>query len=279
MRCFLEGVAQDNSYVIEIYDFEDENYANVFLSNFAEEIESAGLSPALINKSCGFFESVEDTKAQIKAEMFKRIQQKFGYELCFHFMEENKSTVSKSFVTVNELIEEIMDDAYGYIITGSVILIMVRNFLLNGKWHAAIREPSGSLIQKNLKRENYERGNPIIWFGLEGELPLPCWTISGDTWLGETQPVYTTAGDGPAQIENWKIFWHEVFWTLDWTQLLNGKGDVYTTWMFAECGMDEPNKEFEKVKNSCPIDLINIDNFGELTSQLKLYFEQTFSSI
>ena len=49
--------------------------------------------------------------------------------------------------------------------------------------------------------------------------------------------------------------------------------------MFAECGMDEPYKEFEKVKNSCPIDLINIDNFGELTSQLKLYFEQTFSSI
>lgn len=279
MRCFLEGEAQDNSYVIEIYDFEDENYANIFLSNFAKEIESAGLSPALINKSCGFFESVEDTKNQVKAEMFKRIQQQFGYEVCFHFTEENKSTVSKNFVTVNELIEGIMDDAYGYIITGSVILIMVRNFLLNGNWHAAIREPSGALIQKNLKRENYERGIPIIWFGLEGELPLTCWTISEDTWLGETRPIYTKVGEGPSQIENWKIFWHELFGTLDWTQLLNGKGDVYTTWMFAECGMDEPYKEFEKVKNSCPIDLINIDNFVELTAQLKLYFEQTLSSI
>ena len=277
MKCFLEWTLQNKSCEIEIHNFEDERYCDLFLSNFGQEIENAGLSSTLIKKSCGFFENVDETKTLLSQEIVQRLEQHFGYEVCFHVTDEERVTISKNFMAVSELIEEIMDDAYGYIITGTLILIMMKNFLLNGKWQIGIREPSGLLTKKNFKREDYEQGKPIIWFGIDDEMPHPCWTISEDPSLEETRLVYTTGGNDPAQIENWKIFWHEIFWTLDWTQLLNGKGDVYTTWMFAECGMEEPIEEFQHIRNSCPIDLNNIGNFGELTSQLRLYFQLLLS--
>lgn len=176
---------------------------------------------------------------------------------------------------VNKIVEEREMGYSSNIDIGYCVISMLKKFLVEGRWHYGLRRSDGAILESPSKWpapqiENTSIGwrlggdslEPVIWFGLDGEAPIDCWTLDKN----DRQFVLMPYIEG-CNVEFWKSFWFNNFWTFDWNVLLN-KDDVLITWMFAECGMDEPVKEFEMVKKQCPIQLIENDSAAVLCKKI-----------
>ena len=170
--------------------------------------------------------------------------------------------------------------------TGEMILHLLKNFLKRGHWFYQMRLVEESKIgmflndkgneeslKKYLKESHATKliNTPTIWFGLEGEPSIDCWTLTTDSKLFKRVDVCYREGK-MEHVEAWKLFWFNSFWILDWNTILNNKGESLTTWMFAEYDVVEPVKEFEHVRNSCPIMLNENISSETLLENLSRFF-------
>lgn len=130
-------------------------------------------------------------------------------------------------------------------------LDMMCNFLNEGRWFCGLKDESGNVITdvkqwpapiKNGEIVNWKSNGhllkPIVWFGIEDEEPIECWSIQE-----EYQDKDFTI----------KKFWYGGDPTLNWNILWNSY--AAQIWAFWECGLDEPYTEFEAVHDACPIAL------------------------
>ena len=129
--------------------------------------------------------------------------------------------------------------------SGEVMLKSLTKFLSQGVWQYGFHS-----LDDNGASE------PILWFGLPGEAPIDCWSLSKATTFFDSEN------------ESWKWFWFCDFWTFAW-DILMVDGDIYTTWMFTECGMDEP--PIDPVRQSCPIELNENDTNEELLAKVEQF--------
>ena len=152
-------------------------------------------------------------------------------------------------------------------------------FLNKGKWHFGLRSQDGKILTNHcewLKPEDKDNlaswrlgGSeliPIVWFGLDDDPPIDCWTLFR---------------------EGWNDFWFNEYSDAFIYDCCFKNGDWISEYWIAECGMDVPYEEFKKVRNNCPILLNSDDSDDELINKIvsfiyskhkeliKLKYEQT----
>lgn len=185
-------------------------------------------------------------------------------------------TVKTEMIELPEELYFFNRDAEGLgIETGDVILRMIREFMQQGVWHLGFKNESGYVVDvlnfpvmttdKNnnqcwIDSEN-RKCEPILWFGLDDEEPIDIWTL-----------------DTHSENSDWKSFWFNGFWYMDWNALFGGFDNYYTVWMFCECGMEEPIDDFDRVRNSCPIELNHEDNDSDLDSKIIEFAKSQFDN-
>lgn len=100
---------------------------------------------------------------------------------------------------------------------------------------------------------------PILWFGLNGEPPIACWSITQER-ISENMII---------------PFWFPQFGIVDWYSLCHDWNDNVNTWVFAECGEREPENEMKHAIASCPIELAADDTPESLLKKFEAYFEDS----
>jgi hypothetical protein len=201
--------------------------------------------------------------------------------------------ISSSLIGMDSVIDRVITDReeseQSIIDTGAVIIRSLEQFLKSGVWHCGLRRQDGTVVldpsrwpSRNGEDECPPDGwAPIIWFGLEGEEPIECWSLTLDGRMFEKELLYGTEySKETCYVERWKRFWFPTFWALDWNTLFDyengfGRAYTYTTWMFAECGMDEPEELFELVRAACPIELDSADTKIVLERKIWSLLEET----
>lgn len=157
---------------------------------------------------------------------------------------------------LHKIIQSRSESEQSYIDTGELILRMLSDFIKQGKWQYGYCTADGKMAH-----DITECCEPILWFGMENEEPIRCWSLSKNTTLSNSEN------------EEWKWFWFCDFWTYAWDVLFAGDEEYFTTWMFAECGMDEP--PIEPILQSCPIELNEEDSNEILLDKIEQLFLNT----
>lgn len=176
-------------------------------------------------------------------------------------------------ITLPEDIYELgRSDCVSAIDIGATILLRLEEFLQRGVWQVGFRCGKSFLtdVSSFPYRIENEDGTtvwqndagvvcePILWFGLPDEEPEEEWSLSA------------------GMTSDWRSFWFNHFWHLDWNALFGGFDNYYTVWMFCECGMDEPEEDFDRVKDSCPISLDENDTDEQLFSKINEFFNSIY---
>jgi hypothetical protein len=156
------------------------------------------------------------------------------------------------------------DCEQSYVDGGDVILRQCKEFLQQGVWQIGFCNGKELISDINLFpllqggqwfSHSGELCVPVIWFGLRDQKPINIWSLPTDK----------------NSDFDWKSFWFNDFWTMDWNALFGGYDDCYTVWMFCECGMEEPEEDFLRVKTQCPIDLSINDSSKQLLDKIQEY--------
>lgn len=191
-----------------------------------------------------------------------------------------------------QIIRKILDQRYVseqlYCDIGPVFIEKLRRFLIQGRWHVGIMKkssyekphfleifPEPSINKHLFEKSTSQQHEPAIWFGLKGDEPISCWALHRSSFLMMQQlSLKTPYSRAPYWTDNWKLFWFSFFWGFDWNILFDYGGDHYITWMFAECGMEEPVQEMDLVRRSCPIALNNDDDTNSLLKKISTIVEK-----
>ena len=151
---------------------------------------------------------------------------------------------------------------------GKLALRLIEEFLENSIWQSGLKSKTGQVWvippdqgvnKNNLNQIAESKFEPVIWLGLPGNNPIQCWSIERVDFE-ELKNRFAFLGGRN---------------TLNWTTIFGPSADVITTWLFYECGFDEPEVAFEKLSNSCPINL----EFDFNTEQFHDLFDSYFSSL
>ena len=124
---------------------------------------------------------------------------------------------------------------------GIIAIQRIGKFLVEAKWHS-----------------DYDKvtSKQIIWFGLDGEPPIDCWSITKERIrAGQVLP-----------------FWFPSSGMIDWHTVCPDWNEAVETWLFAECGEAEPDGMYQAIE-SCPIELISDDTSEMLERKFVTYFE------
>lgn len=170
----------------------------------------------------------------------------------------------------------------GTIDGAQLALDMIRIFLQEGHWHYGLLSDDGTILENVDDWPSYpmqtdgrilwikdgKEFTPILWFGIDGQQPIECWTLYDRGNIRDIK-VYL-CHNGSVKQENWKHFWFCDFWSMDWNVIWNNDESAIT-WAFCECGMDEPEDEFQNVRNDCPIELANDDSTDEMLNKVCAY--------
>lgn len=190
---------------------------------------------------------------------------------------------NKAIDVFSEIIENREDTEQGTIDVGQVIIVMLTNFLTEGIWQYGLQRDDGTILTDISQWPKHKTDGiniiwedqngflePIIWFGLKNESPMECWTLDKSPEKFELLEVYDNPYSHKTRlVERWRLFWFSSFWSLDWNALFDNSGYAHITWMFAECGMDEPVEEFNAVRDSCPIELDKNDTSENIICKLE----------
>lgn len=197
-------------------------------------------------------------------EATELLQNKYGDEFCVEILKDGR-LLTRLCKPVDEVIEYFHGDEQWDVNSGKLVLVLVENFLKFGEWQSGFRRNTGEVIDikdskscildasGNWLMDNFEKLEPIIWFGVKNDPPTQCWTIDKSEF--QLQKRSFNRLNEVIHCDQWQAFWHSYFWTIDWETLIPFGIGSMTTWMFAECGMDEPEDEFLSVLKDCPIDL------------------------
>lgn len=171
----------------------------------------------------------------------------------------------------------------GTIDGAQLALDMMRNFLEEGSWHYGLISRDGTILKNIEEWPEYPKQPdgqirwikddkelcPIIWFGIEGQSPIECWSLYERENIRNIK-TYSGKYDTKIEQECWKHFWFCKFWTMDWSVLWNND-ETAIIWAFSEWGMDEPEEEFGKVRNDCPIDLLQVDSTDDMLDKVRKF--------
>lgn len=173
--------------------------------------------------------------------------------------------------------EDNRDCENGVISIGEKIMESFTQFIEQGVWQTGFMNASGDVLAnaRPLPMRDAEHRRiqwlldgqavePVVWFGLRGEKPVKCWTISraADMFMKRDYAP-------PHDVERWKAFWFDTFWVFDWVALTDNDESLII-WMFAECGLVEP--DIEPVRERCPIPLREMDTEADLIAKIDWLF-------
>jgi len=239
-------------------------------------------------ESMGYFPDLESISEELCKQLIKCIESKLGKKLYIDVIDDNEITIAKEAIDIAKILNDEFEREQGYIYVGKIVLIMLKNYLINGVWNYGLKREDGTILTEVLDwPKPVNDGNsytwhdsqgflePIIWFGIKNQCPIECWTLDKSPRNFELLKVYANHNDDSAtEVERWNTFWFGTFWTLDWDVLFDDNGDCYITWMFYECGMDEPEDEFYAVRDSCLIKLDENDRSVSLIRKIDEFFCQ-----
>ena len=288
MEAFILSKCKGKNFPFQPDEYEDfpvEEGLKIFLDEFISDVID---NSALGQTARGYFPNPDDISAELFDEVYKILKEKFGDPLLVQVKNNDKEEWLEQEISLSEIIDEIAMREQGTIHTGALILVFIKNFLQNGCWHIGFQKTNGSVLvnRDDFPSSIYVNGHleyhdgtqelePIIWFGLKNEPPIKCWTINKSQWLHEKQKLYLRSSE-PEFLERWEVIWGEVFWCLDWNTLFDGNGHALIIWMFSECDMEEPVEEFQKVKETCPIDLDKIKSADDFGPAIDKVFKEIF---
>ncbi len=248
---------------------------------------------------CGYFPDPNKILSAVYSSVRKRLHERFAsLSVCVRTIETDGCITGTSPLDSVALIDRAVDapedSEKGYIGTGSVIIRMLTQFLNRGIWQYGLRNGQGDVLCDvwQWPKPNMDGGipswrgptglllSPVIWFGLENESPIECWSLSLDPKQFEKLNLYEyPCSTAPRPVERWQSFWFCTFWCFDWNALFENRGCAYSTWMFAECGMAEPADELNRVRQACPITLDDADTGEALTEKINEFFVSRYSAV
>ncbi len=285
MKCYL--YSNESSFIFgeELDSLQDPDIDSIE-AFFSDAISDCIFSSALSEKSQGFFPD----PWEIETELFRQaricLEHDYGTKIFAKVIDDDGVTISNKAIELGEIIENRRDREQGTIDSGQVIIAMLTNFLEEGIWQYGLQRDDGTIlidICEWPKHASDGRGfvwqdsngllEPIIWFGLKNGSQIECWALDKSPKTFEFLEVYENPYVGNTRpVERWHLFWFCSFWTLDWNALFDNNGDAHITWMFAECGMDEPSDEFNAVRDSCPIELAENDTAADVIRKIDRFF-------
>lgn len=268
-----------------VYDKDEEDFDEYVISErlTTDAVRSIPIFP------CGFFPDASFLFEQINAvvcdflnnvckqKVLLRLYSKSGNLV--KETELSKREKKKLFDEILKLFEQREEAEDGYINNGYLCINQFTKFISEGIWQYGLLSPEqsiitditswpqpiknkdGSIIWKN------ECGilKPIIWFGIKGEEPIECWTLSEDPKMFEIMDY-----EEPYNVERWKSMWFNQFRQYDWNILFDNQGEGELIWMFAECGMEEP--PIDGVREKCPIKLDKNDSKEIIKAKILDFF-------
>jgi hypothetical protein len=264
---------------LEFSDIED--FVNEF---FSDEIEDAIHSTTLSEKSQGFFPDTREIETELFNEVRMLLEQRFGGKIFGKELDDNGVIASNQAIDAfSELINDREEREQGIVDTGALVIAMLTNFLNEGIWQYGLQRDDGTILTDISQCPKHTTDGtdviwqdsdgllePIIWFGLKNEDPIECWTLDKSPEKFELLKLYDNPYATETRlVERWHNFWFCTFWNLDWNALFDNNGNTHITWMFAECGMDEPVEEFNAVRDSCPIQLDENDTYENIIRKIE----------
>jgi hypothetical protein len=278
----------DHKVSMEITDiFDHEELARLCEEYLEEDILEARwiARDELPVNPVGFFSQnyIDGIGDKLLDQMRVLLERDLGDKILFEFFHDNEK-VNSHMIDLDELLENfwMYQEGYPEIDTGGHVIEEVRAFLTLGKWKFGIKDQQGRIydyrerwpetLRQTDARSILPNGfSPILWFGLANEPPLPAWSLEISEYSTLQRTIsYTEHGlEKQRTQQQWQIFWGENFWTLHWPSMGDFDHSSMLTWMFMECGMEEPVDEFHRVIASCPIELNVSDTNGQLTRKLE----------
>lgn len=241
----------------------------------------------LAKKRQGFFPDPWIIQTELFSQARACLERRFGGKIFAKVIDDNGVALSnKSIDIFSEIIEDRASREQGIVDSGQMFIEMLRNFLKEGIWQYGLQRDDGTILKDISQWPRHAAGGadliwedsngvlqPIIWFGLEFENPIECWTLDKSPKRFELLEVYENPYACNTQsVERWHLFWFSTFWHLDWNALFDNNGNTHIVWMFAECGMEEPVEEFNIVRESCPIDLAEDDTVRSIVRKIDQLF-------
>lgn len=182
-----------------------------------------------------------------------------------------------------QIFKEREESEQGMVDGAQLALDMMRNFLEDGHWHYGLISEDGIILENSDEWPSYPKQSdgsirwirdgkelsPIIWFGVDEQSPIECWTLYNRANIRNTK-VYWGRNNTKIDQEHWKHFWFCEFWSMDWNVLWNND-EAAITWAFCECCMEEPVEDFYKVKSNCLIELVQGDSTDKMLAKVRDY--------
>ncbi|MHB1154703.1 MAG: hypothetical protein ACYCWE_02885 [Eubacteriales bacterium] len=265
----------------EVDSLEDSYIRDIVQEQFEDEIHDA--LDSFRPEPCGYFSNVYELSDNLYNAALEYIE-KDMLKVTLYGQEKNDlgQVVNEQRIDLIEVFEMIIENRrsgeQSYIDEGQAVLDCLEEFLKQSVWQFGLQNQDG-FVNTNLSmwpkpfingdsviwHDVSEVLSPIIWFGLKNNEPIECWTLSKKPEMFEVLDYME-----PYNIERWKSFWFNKFWTFDWNILFGGQGDNHITWMFAECGMGEPS--IDDVLSNCPILLDASDTVDILKKKIDDFF-------
>ncbi|WP_295882870.1 hypothetical protein [uncultured Thiohalocapsa sp.] len=289
MKYIIYSNARGIEFEEQVDSLEDPDILEFIEDHLDDEVAEAlgGAHHPVLQKAQGFFENTEEIDAELYAYAKSYLQHHLGGKVFVKRIEDDGTVVSSQAIDIaSKAIDHRQDCEQSCIDVGAAIIAMLRNFLCAGSWQFGLRRQDGTILTDPSQwpvplamagsvtwHERSEPLEPMIWFGLQDEQPIECWTLDRSTAQFEQSAVYDHPQAKETRlVERWKQFWFCRFWALDWNALFGNGGDTYIFWMFFECGMEEPVDEFLAVRKSCPIALREEDSSEALIRKIETFF-------
>lgn len=159
-----------------------------------------------------------------------------------------------------------------YVNRGEKVLDKIEKFINKGEWWYGLKKDNGviyksprywprPIIENNMvqwKNSSCEF-EPLIWFGIKGRPPMPCWSIK--CFYGSTE-----SNEARIYIDKFRKFWFNKDFTIDWDAILERDSSEFVEWAFGECGCKEPDLTI--VRENCPVVLCEEDGPEQINRKI-----------
>ena len=274
--------AKDTDSIIEVAK-------EILDSAMADDISDCFDEIPLSKENVGFFPDPELIGEELCKQLSKCLESKLGKKLHIDVIDDNEITIATEAIDTAKTLNDEFEREQGYIYVGKIVLIMLKNFLINGVWQYGLRRGNGTILtdihdwpkpesdgNSYTWHDSHGFLKPVIWFGIKNQSPIECWTIDKSPRNFELLKVNGNYNeDSVTEVERWNTFWFSSYGVLDWDRLFDNDGYCYIVWMFYECGMEEPEDEFYAVRDSCPIKLDGNDGSESMIRKIDEFFITT----
>lgn len=272
----------------EVNSFEFSDIESIVEELFNDKIADCIIFSSPLSKKCqGFFPDPWVIQTELFCQARACLKQRFGGKIFAKVIDKHGVTLSNRPINIFDKIIEVRESTeQGVIDSGQIIIEMLKNFLEEGIWQYGFQRDDGTILTDISQWPKHASDGtdliwqdskgvlqPIIWFGLKNEDPIECWTLDKSPKRFELLETYENPyARNTKLVERWHLFWFSTFWYIDWNALFDDNGDIHITWMFAECGMDEPVEEFNIVRETCPIEMAEDDTAGSIVRKIDQLF-------